>query len=753
MYSEKDTLPALHVAAAAGDVKDCEYLLSMMGRDAVDKEVTDDGMTALHMAVHQGRTDVVNLLLENGANLQIQTRNGATVYFLAAESGKVSVLRELVAAEHKSYSDPLDAFQSTEARVRTARVDGQTPLYAAASRGHSDMVRKLCILGADMSVTANNGLSPLHAAAQGGHVAAVTALLEQGVSEAYKSREPTTETPRDIAFLDMMKRVSFCCTGDPHQRHELANSLPLGNTCGLSSLCLAASLGHVAVIETLMKLCCDCIESHEVHFSLVAAVLSNHDKVICALKSRVPNDMWYDVPLLAAAVLNHSTNIKTLIALGAKPSRRCFSHQITPLHAAAAYGNVDAISSLIDAGASLLSQDANGWTPLHAASSMGHLSAVKVLIERDWYAGVIQARNRATPLHCAALFGHPDVLVALSQCIEVACLTQKRNNAASYTTPDIRDTIVAAVSLVTVTTPTSAENLAHVLRTFVDSASTKASFATAEVRDACVMLALSITTSTAACNLAFAFGSVVDGCAPAKALFATKEVRDACVRLSSVTRTTTGAGNLAYALGSIAGCSASTKILFATAEVRDACVRLASSITTPTATRNLAYALRELVDGAPALFATAEVRDVFVRLSLSITTTTTRKYLRYALQKLTDAAPALFATAEVRNARRRLTQLTDIVSLSLRAGAPSIVGGAFFGFGGALAAMALSLAHERLLETESYRYVMSLPSRVAEMLPGVARVISRLDSSGDAPGPIPLDGENESVRNSSFTSL
>ncbi|CUF44715.1 ankyrin repeat protein, putative [Bodo saltans] len=413
---------------------------------------------------------------------------------------------------------------SLKAHVRAATLDGETPLHAAASNGHSDMINRLCVFGADVLAVANNGLSPLHAAAQAGHVAAVTALLENGAGRASINREPSKL--HDNAFLDMVRRLRLCCSGDVSQRLAVTNSLSCGNIRGLSPLCLAACRGHVAVIETLLAHYSDCITPFQVQFSLIAAVICDHDEAIRALASTVTNDTWYEMPLLTAAVLDHSTNIKTLIALGADPSRRCFIKQITPLHAAAAYGNVHHLSVRAPR---LYLKTPTGWTPLHAASSMGHLSAVEALIKNDWYATVVQARNGATPLHCAVLFGHLDVLYALARCVRVPCRALR--TVAPYTAPDIRDTLVAAVSFVT--TPTHADAVAHVLKRVVDDPPSEVLLATAEVRDACVRLASLVTTPNAARNLADALCYLADS-APVKTLFATAEVGDACASLAEV---------------------------------------------------------------------------------------------------------------------------------------------------------------------------------------------------------------------------
>jgi len=53
-----------------------------------------------------------------------------------------------------------------------------------------------------------------------------------------------------------------------------------------------------------------------------------------------------------------------------------------PLMVAAAFGHVDTVRVLLDAGADVNAKDLTGWTPLHAAAFKGNLEIVRLLLER-----------------------------------------------------------------------------------------------------------------------------------------------------------------------------------------------------------------------------------------------------------------------------------------------------------------------------------------------------------------------------------
>ncbi|WP_353278126.1 ankyrin repeat domain-containing protein [Wolbachia endosymbiont (group B) of Longitarsus flavicornis] len=81
----------------------------------------------------------------------------------------------------------------------------------------------------------------------------------------------------------------------------------------------------------------------------------------------------------------------------------------TPLHHAAANGDVKNAKSLIDNGAGVNAQDKDGVTPLHHAAANGDVKNAKSLIDNG---ADVDARNRDkhTPLHYAAVHGYVEIV-------------------------------------------------------------------------------------------------------------------------------------------------------------------------------------------------------------------------------------------------------------------------------------------------------------------------------------------------------
>lgn len=116
----------------------------------------EGGISALLFAVYYGKADIADVLLENGAMVDI---------FEACAVGARDKVIKLLALDPyllNSYSH-----------------DGWTPLHMAVFFGHIDLVRFLLDAGADIDALSKNGqdLTPLHSALANPHHAKVSLLL------------------------------------------------------------------------------------------------------------------------------------------------------------------------------------------------------------------------------------------------------------------------------------------------------------------------------------------------------------------------------------------------------------------------------------------------------------------------------------------------------------------------------------------------------------------------------------------------
>lgn len=180
-----------------------------------DVEPHKDGVTALMVAAEGGYEDIVKILVENGAVVDIQDDEGITPLLNAVQSNSPAIayyLLEHGANPNDSYFDDkdvehnllMDAILANNtalgllliergANVTHIDADGVTLTLQAAYLGMLPVVRELVARGADAISANSEGISPLLAACSEGHVEVVRVLVEQGGADVNsKDKDSTT---------------------------------------------------------------------------------------------------------------------------------------------------------------------------------------------------------------------------------------------------------------------------------------------------------------------------------------------------------------------------------------------------------------------------------------------------------------------------------------------------------------------------------------------------------------------------------
>lgn len=323
--------------------------------------------------------DIVSLLIENGADVNVKTSGGMTQLKLSMMKLNNSGITELL----------------VEAGANIDDIDNWTLLPWAAANGRKEIIESRLDKGADINAEYYSNLdwTMLHCAVKFGQKEIVEFLIDKGA--------------------DVNKRTEFNRSG--------VNITPLhligaGDYKAIGELLIS----NGAEIDT---------KDFKNETPLFYAVDSNHDKGVIEfliekgadVNIKSTNDVKYTV-LHIAAKRNNVDAIKLLINNGAEVDSKD-DYDRTPLYYAIDYSSdIDVIKFLIDKGADVNVKIFNNNMPLHIAAQRNNVEAVKLLISKG---ADINAKNNYfdTPLEVTSR-DNGEIITLL----EKAALEQAKNS-------------------------------------------------------------------------------------------------------------------------------------------------------------------------------------------------------------------------------------------------------------------------------------------------------------------------------------
>jgi ankyrin repeat protein len=344
--------------------------------------------------------NMVQILIEAGANINEQTPENWTVLHFAAKIGDIERVELAIA---------------NKADINARTKDLWTPLHLAIHHQNSQIVRKLLAADADISVKTDRGVTALHFAVNAEDESVLDLLLSHVsrdaslsfVNQLANSGYTALHLAAELAWVGMVysllrKRADAKLQDNdsktalqlvPENNNEVTFLL-LPETANLignlivepgqkTVLHIAASKGHLRVIELLIK---DKVDVNAVD-----------EEKMTPLHEAVKYHQLRAVRLL----LKNSANVKAEDAKGRQP-----------LHLAAASNQDQVGTALLNAGASVEATDLGGTTPLHEASKHGHKNLARLLLERSSNVNAVDSYGY-TALHWAAEHGHEKVVQTL----------------------------------------------------------------------------------------------------------------------------------------------------------------------------------------------------------------------------------------------------------------------------------------------------------------------------------------------------
>ncbi|CAM1295460.1 Uncharacterised protein g1290 [Pycnogonum litorale] len=435
-------MTALHYASMNGNEVAVKELLVVDKKygAAVDIEMkTRQNMTALHLAAVSSHKEIVDILLNAGADPLPVDRKGETVLHHAALSGQIEIVKLIFKHIERNGGD----FLAKEFVTRKCK-EGNTVLHVATDCGHSEIVKFILKAGCSANISRKSLIYPLHLAAENDDVATMKLLMD-GAAEV-DCLNITKETPlHRAAVYDCVDAIDYLISkGGDKEKKDKDGMTPLLSAayCGSpeavkalikhkSNLTAVDKNDRTAVYLATDENSTECVEAllgkrsvkkhldrGDKHLNTalhVAAYYGYMESLTILLKEGAGIDCRNEerkTPLHIAAEFGRTKIVKELIDKNDLIVSAEDEDKNTPIHLAASNGHVKVIRLLIDAGADLEALNSKMWTPLDCAAAAGHADSVKRLLDEDVPVDPLDF-DKATPLHLAVGRGHIKVMETL----------------------------------------------------------------------------------------------------------------------------------------------------------------------------------------------------------------------------------------------------------------------------------------------------------------------------------------------------
>ncbi|KAF9869764.1 hypothetical protein CkaCkLH20_12807 [Colletotrichum karsti] len=357
---------------------------------------------ALEAACQRGNVEVVQMLLNNGANIKTQNDNGELALQLAILSQNEAIVEMILdrvadvnalssdssalhLASERGYTGIVKILLTRGANVN-AKVNGGrfgTALEAASNQRHEETVRILLDYGANINAS-GHFRNCLEAAWFGGNETIIQLLLEEGadISTLFGER-----------FGSLLSSV--CFRGDEVGLRMLLDKCPdfdiEGGENGGQALQAASAQGHEGMVQMLLNKGAYVNGRRRTLDTFLSALYSasekGHSLIVGMLlnKGADPNIKGglHGNALQAAVHYGNSEIVQLLLNKGADVNARHRKGATNALEEAVSHNKQDIVQMLLDNGADVNAVGGEKGTALLIACLRGNETTVRMLLNKD----------------------------------------------------------------------------------------------------------------------------------------------------------------------------------------------------------------------------------------------------------------------------------------------------------------------------------------------------------------------------------
>ena len=407
----------LYVAASAGQLQVVNFLLD----HGADINLVSGGDTPLNAATTHGNKAMVELLLSRGADVNARVTTGGIALHTAVDNGFQAVAETLLRqhanvnahfptanreetplhlAVKKSYPNLASLLLKYGADINATNSDGRTPLFHAINFSRPELVQKLLTAGANPNLQSAEGRTPLSYAAEQGNSEMIQMLLAAKADpNAGTLNLPLLMSVRqgNLKACELLlaggaspSHTGMVHWGVPHFLFNFPRNGPY------SPLEIAVTQRNPDAVRLLLARQADPNTTNASGAPLTLDALPQLE-ILKALLAAGANPNWYPLPV--PSEVNSGNESLLILAV----EHNLYNRPSDTLAAA---------RLLLESGANPNAKNLTGLTPLHIAAYNGQLELVRLLL--DHHADPNVANNGGvTPLDEAKAQNHPEVVALL----------------------------------------------------------------------------------------------------------------------------------------------------------------------------------------------------------------------------------------------------------------------------------------------------------------------------------------------------